>query len=328
MTHYPAFLAWIRPSSLFLAASAVVCAGLLLAMTMTGCGSGQDESASGDNEYADDMAEQHEGDTPEASAAAREPAIPVTAEVVEYTTTGGDAVSGYIAAPSNPDSVLAARGLDPDSDAIPGVVVIHEWWGLNDNIRTAARRLAGEGYRVLAVDLYGGSTAETPDEARSLMQDAMQDTDRLAANLSAANDYLKAETGASRTAVMGWCFGGAMTLTASMAQPDGYAGAVVYYGRVEGITEEDIQAISFPVIGFFGADDGGIPVESVRAFESTMDAAGKDINVHIYDGAGHAFANPSGTRYDADAAEDAWRKTTAFLQDQLYGTAAASTDAR
>jgi len=329
MTHYPAVLAWIRPSSITISIVALACGGLFLAMTLSGCGSDQGEGASGENEYADDMAEQHEGDTPEASAAAREPAISVTAEDVEYMAMdGGGAVTGYMAAPSNPDSVLAARGMDPEADALPGVVVIHEWWGLNDNIRTATRRLAGEGYRVLAVDLYAGSTAETPDEARSLMQDAMQDTDRLATNLSAANDYLKMETGAPRTAVMGWCFGGAMTLTASMAQPDGYAGAVVYYGRVEGITEEDVQPISFPVIGFFGADDGGIPVESVRAFESTMNDAGKDIDVYIYEGAGHAFANPSGTRYNAEAAEDAWGKTTGFLQQRLYGPEeVASTDA-
>lgn len=295
-----------------------------IALLSAGCGSDQGSDASSDaadTTYSDDMAEQHEGDTPEATAAAREPMMPVETSAVGYATNdAGETVTGYMAVPENPDSVLTARGMDPETSGLPGLVVIHEWWGLNDNIETAARRLAGEGYRVLAVDLYDGSTADSPDGARALMQQAMQNTDRLAANLTAANNYLKTQANAPRTAVMGWCFGGAMTLTAAMAQPDGYAGAVVYYGRVEGITQEDVAPISFPMLGFFGADDGSIPVSSVRSFESTMEEAGKDLDVYIYDDAGHAFANPSGTRYNAEAAEDAWEKTTAFLQERLYGT--------
>ena len=302
----------------------------MIVLLAAGCGSDQSSDASGDasgnasgadTTYSDDMSEQHEGDTPEATAAAREPMIPVETSAVGYATTdAGETVTGYMAVPENPDSVLTARGMDPETSSLPGLVVIHEWWGLNDNIETAARRLAGEGYRVLAVDLYDGSTADSPDAARALMQQAMQNTDRLAANLTAANDYLKSQANAPRTAVMGWCFGGAMTLTAAMAQPDGYSGAVVYYGRVEGITQENIEEISFPMLGFFGAEDGSIPVSSVRSFESMMDEAGKEVDVYIYDDAGHAFANPSGTNYNADAAEDAWDKTTAFLQEQLYGT--------
>ncbi len=300
----------------------------MIVLLAAGCGSDQssdaarDASGNADTTYSNDMAEQHEGDTPDATAVAREPMIPVETSVVGYATNdAGETVTGYMAAPENPDSVIVARGMDPETADLPGLVVIHEWWGLNDNIETAARRLAGEGYRVLAVDLYDGSTANSPDGARALMQQAMQNTDRLAANLSAANDYLKSQANAPRTAVMGWCFGGAMTLTAAMAQPNGYSGAIVYYGRVEDITQEDIGEISFPMLGFFGAEDGSIPVSSVRSFESMMDEAGKDIDIHIYDDAGHAFANPSGTNYNADAAEDAWDKTTAFLQEQLYGTA-------
>lgn len=300
---------------------------LMIVFLAAGCGSDQSSDASGDatgdadTTYSDNMAEQHEGDTPEATAAAREPMIPVETSAVGYATNdAGETVTGYMAVPENPDSILSARGMDPETTSLPGLVVIHEWWGLNDNIETAARRLAGEGYRVLAVDLYDGSVAETPDAARGLMQQAMQNTDRLAANLTAANDYLKSQANAPRTAVMGWCFGGAMTLTAAMAQPDGYSGAIVYYGRVEGITQEDIADVSFPMLGFFGAEDSSIPVSSVRSFESTMDEAGKDIDLYIYDDAGHAFANPSGRNYNADAAKDAWDKTTAFLQQQLYGT--------
>jgi carboxymethylenebutenolidase len=300
-----------RCRSFCLAAVVFVLAGLL-----AGCGG--DEAG---ESYSDDMAEQHEGDTPEATAAAREPMIPVTTTTVAYATTdAGEAVTGYMATPENPDSVLTARGMNPETDSLPAVVVIHEWWGLNENIRAATRRIAGEGYRALAVDLYDGSTAETPDAARALMQQAMKTPDRLADNIASANTYLKREAGAPRTAIMGWCFGGSMTLTGAVTQPNGYSGAVVYYGRVADLTQEELAPISFPVVGFFGGEDGSIPVESVRAFETKMTDAGNDVDIYIYDDAGHAFANPSGTSYNPDAAADAWDKTTAFLQEQLYGS--------
>lgn len=284
---------------------------------VAGCG-GEETSES----YSDDMAKQHDDDRPEATAAAREPMMPVNASVVSYATTdAGKSLTGYIAAPENPDSVLAAHGMDPETDALPGVVVIHEWWGLNDNIRAATRRIAGEGYRALAVDLYDGSVAETPDAARGLMQQAMANPDRVVANLAAANAYLRDEGRAPRTAVMGWCLGGAMTLNAAINQPQGYEGAVVYYGRVEDIQQEEIEPITFPVMGFFGREDSSIPVESVREFEAMMTDAGNDIDLYIYDDAGHAFANPSGTNFNADAARDAWDRTTAFLERELYENA-------
>lgn len=314
---------WFRqnddPNSRRVCSIPVILIGLVLFVmggVVAGCG-GEETSES----YSDDMAEQHEDDRPEATAAAREPMIPVNASVVSYATTdAGESLTGYIAAPENPDSVLAARGMDPETDALPGVVVIHEWWGLNDNIRAATRRIAGEGYRALAVDLYDGSVAETPDAARGLMQQAMANPDRVVANLSAANAYLREEGRAPRTAVMGWCFGGAMTLNAAINEPQGYEGAVVYYGRVADIQQEEIEPISFPVIGFFGREDSSIPVESVQEFETMMMEAGNDIEIHIYDDAGHAFANPSGTNFNPEAARDAWDRTTAFLQQQLYGT--------
>ncbi|PEN14109.1 dienelactone hydrolase [Longibacter salinarum] len=288
---------------------------LLIAGVVTGCG-GEEASDS----YSDDMAEQHQDDTPQATAAAQEPMIPVRASTVTYgATEAGESITGYMAVPENPDSVLTAYGMNPKTDSLPGVVVIHEWWGLNDNIRTAARRMAGEGYRVLAVDLYAGSVADTPDGARSLMEQAMKTPDRLAENLASANAYLRREGGASRTAVMGWCFGGAMTLTAAVTQPDGYEAGVIYYGRVSDVSQEELEPISFPMIGFFGADDSSIPVESVNEFDTKMDEVGNTFEAHIYEDAGHAFANPSGTNYNPEAASAAWDKTTAFLKEHLYG---------
>ena len=291
---------------------------LMILLLLAGCGGEQDDSTDAASS-ADQMAEMHEGDTPEATAAAREPMLPVTASTVAYgSTDAGDSMTGYAAAPSRPDSVLDARGLDPATTNLPGLIVIHEWWGLNDNIRTTTRRLAGEGYRVLAVDLYGGAVGETPEEARDLMQLALEDRDLLRNNLRQAHEYLRTEADAPRVAVMGWCFGGGMALEAAISQPETLNGAVIYYGSLDRATEETLRPIEFPILGLFGGQDQSIPVENVRAFEQTLNDLGTDAEIHIYDDAGHAFANPSGSRYDAEAAAQAWDETTDFLRRTLY----------
>lgn len=258
-----------------------------------------EESAAG---YAARMAVLHEGDEPEASPAATlEPRVPVETEEVTYVEGGAP---GYLARPA------AAEG------PLPGLVVIHEWWGLNDNIRAMTRRLAGEGYTALAVDLYGGGVAEDREGAMALMRDAMSSPEEAIANLEAAARYLEQSQGAPRLGVIGWCFGGGWSLQASIALGDDLDATVIYYGRL--VTDEaELRKIASPVLGLFGAEDRGIPVASVEQFEETLGSLGKDVEVYVYEGADHAFANPSGTRYEADAAEDAWAKTVAFLAEHL-----------
>lgn len=279
-----------------------------------------------DTSYSDEMVEQHADDTPEATAAAREPMIPVRASTVPYATTeAGETINGYIAAPERPDSVLATRGLDPDTSSLPGLIVIHEWWGLNDNVRTATRRLAGEGFRVLAVDLYRGATADTPDTARELMEVAMKDRSALLANLRAAHTFLREETEAPRVGVLGWCFGGGMALNTALDQPDALDALVIYYGRISDAEPSELEALEMPVLGHFGEADESISLEDVRAFEEMLAGLEQDVQVYTYDEAGHAFANPSGQNYDAEAAAQAWDRTTQFLQRHLYPGATEAT---
>ena len=269
-----------------------------------------------DEEYADDMAREHGSDTTAASPMVQEPMIPVTAEEVRYGTIEGEFAEGYLAAPANPDSVAEAMGTS--GAALPGVIMVHEWWGLNDNVRAMARRLAGEGYRVLAVDLYGGEVASTPAEARQLVGLAMDHPDRITQNTQAAYAYLTEEMGAPSVAVMGWCFGGGVSLQTALALPQELDGAIIYYGRVEGTDQDQLAELEMPILGLFGGEDQGIPVEGVRQFEQTLDELGKDAEIVIYEDAGHAFANPTGQNYVPDAAEDAWEKTTTFLRETLY----------
>lgn len=116
--------------------------------------------------------------------------------------------------------------------------------------------------------------------------------------------------------VVGWCFGGGWSLQTALALGDGIDATVIYYGRL--VTDPaELEPLTSPVLGIFGSLDQGIPVETVREFESALDSLGKEATIHVYEGADHAFANPSGTRYNAEAAEDAWEKTMAFFAQNL-----------
>lgn len=270
------------------------CGCLLFAL---GCASEDDQTAA--------MAEAHATDTPQASGFPMEPAQPVTASSVTYAEIDGADVTGYLARPANVSA----------DDALPGVIVIHEWWGLNDNIRAMTEKLAGEGYQALAVDLYGGTVADTRDGARAAMSKALENMDAARANLSAAYSYLVEQGGAPSVASIGWCFGGGMSLQTALALPGELDGAIIYYGSVN-VPEEQLAAITAPVLGLFGSQDQGIPPASVEQFEQRMMAQGKTVEIHMFD-ADHAFSNPSGQNYNEEAAAAAWAETTEFLGEVL-----------
>ena len=253
------------------------------------------------------MAREHARDQPTPSPATDpHAAAPIKSQTVRYATVNGREVSGYLAYPA------AAEG------GLPAVLVFHEWWGLNDNIKKMADQLAGQGYVALAAALYGGRVASQPEQARSLMEEALKDRDAMGQNLRQAHAYLKDQIKATRVGTIGWCFGGAVSLRAALIVPDQVDATVIYYGHV-GSDPNDLKALKAPVLGLFGGADDGIPLEQVRAFENTLKGLGKPVTIHVYEGAAHAFANPSGGSYKADAAEDAWQKSLAFLAEHLKG---------
>lgn len=198
--------------------------------------------------------------------------------------------------------------------SLGAVIVIHEWWGLNDHVKHWADRLASDGYDALAVDLYGGRVATTREEAMAAMQ-AVVEAEALA-TLRAAHGYLTTDASikAERTASIGWCFGGAWSLRLAIAEPQLDA-AVIYYGRL--IDDAAVlKSIEAPVLGVFGSLDTGIPPESVAGFAAAMKAAGKTLELRQYE-AHHAFANPSSARYDTENASKAWLETRKFLARHL-----------
>jgi len=229
------------------------------------------------------------------------PAFAAEGQTVRYAS-GDETVEGYLVVPDGHGS-------------FPALVVIHEWYGLNEQVKGEARRLAAEGYVALAVDLYRGRVAADRDEAHELSRGLPED--RARRDLLAAFDFLAARSDvrADRIGSIGWCMGGGYSLALALAQPKLAAG-VIYYGRL--VTDEAALAtLRPPVLGLFGEDDRGIPVESVRAFESALQKNKKEVEVHVYPGAGHAFANQERPSYRGEAARDAWEKTLAFLTRHL-----------
>lgn len=203
-----------------------------------------------------------------------------------------------------------------DDDA-PGIIVIHEWWGLNDHIRHWTDRLAAAGYHALAVDLYGGTVATTREDAMGAMRGV--DDEAATRTLAEAAHHLLFDVGVERYGSIGWCFGGAWSLRTAIEQPDLDA-CVIFYGRL--VTDVDeLAAIQAPVLGIFGLRDGSIPNEAVDAFEAAAVEAGvPGLRIAQYD-AEHAFANPSSARYDASAADAAWSLVREFLSEQLLADA-------
>lgn len=193
----------------------------------------------------------------------------------------------------------------------PGIVMIHENRGLRPEIRGMAEQLAREGYLVLAVDLLG-SVVETQEQARALTADFNQG--KGVENMRSAVAFLR-ERGVTKIGSIGWCFGGAQSLRLALSGEE-MAATVIYYGRLATTTTE-LSPISSSVLGIFGSEDQSISVESVSQFESALASLGIENEIYIYDGVGHAFANPSGMNYAPEETRDAWLKTVGFLNKHL-----------
>jgi carboxymethylenebutenolidase len=228
---------------------------------------------------------------------------PAAEQTVSYPS-GGETVSGVLVTP---------EGKGP----FPAVVVIHEWWGLDNWVKDQARALAKEGYVALAVDLYRGKVTDKQEEAHQLMSGMPQD--RAQRDLKAAVAFLKSrkDVRGDRIGSVGWCMGGKFSLLLATEEPT-LAAAVAYYGAPP-TDEASIARIKAPVLGNFGGEDKGPSPEQVKAFEAALKKAGKTVDVKIYPGAGHAFANVNNPwkGYKEDAAKDAWARTVAFFAKYL-----------
>ena len=217
---------------------------------------------------------------------------------------------------SGDDTVQGVLYTPTGTGPFPAIVVIHEWWGLNDWVKEQASKLADQGYVALAVDLYRGKVADTPDMAHELMRGLAED--RAGRDLRASVAFLGAQSTVKKDRIgsIGWCMGGGYSLQAALLEP-GLAATVINYGHLA--TEpENLKKINAPILGIFGEQDRGIPVEDVKKFEAALKQLGKKVEIVIYPDAGHAFENPNNKAgYRAEDAADAWQRTVKFLAATL-----------
>lgn len=231
---------------------------------------------------------------------------PVDIEAIEipYGETEDDLLRGYF--------VYPADMVEP----LPAVIVVHEWWGLNDSVRDAASRIAAQGYMVLAVDLFRGETATSTSDASALARKLLEEPGFAEKNLRAAHTFVSDAAGAPSVAALGWSLGGYWAVEATRFLPDSFSAAIAYYSQPDD-DADTVSSISAPVLSLFGGQDRSIPADAVRAFEAQARALDKPIEVVIFPRGKHGFANPDDSRYDERIAEQAWRRTAAFLDRYL-----------
>jgi carboxymethylenebutenolidase len=224
---------------------------------------------------------------------------------VTFPSNGGHA-HGYLAAPS------AGSG--------PGVIVIQEWWGLDDHIADLTDRFAAEGFVALAPDLYGGKVAHDADEAGAML--GALPVDQAAKDLSGSVDYLlgREEVTGDSVGAVGFCMGGGFVLLLAAQQGDRVSAAVPFYGIGPGLENADLSKVKADVLAHYAEDDAFYPADAARDLEKRLTAdAGGTVTFHLYPGVGHAFHNDKdrlGT-YDEASAQLAWQRTVDFLHTKL-----------
>ncbi len=274
-----------RPAILFLAA-------LLTIPVMIALGAGNHETSAMD----DTMQE-----------------MPETQQSADEMAGGMEMADGMVA---YADNALGYLAVPEDAANAPALIVIHEWWGLNDDIRAKADEFAANGYVALAVDLYGGEATTDPSKARELAGRVRGNETAAFDNLKAAGDYLRAlqEVDSDRIGSVGWCFGGGWSYQIAKNNL-GASVSVIYYGAFN--PADDLSHMRSQIIGHFGENDRSIPVDDVREFRATLSNHSGDHEIFIYPNAGHGFANPDNPSYDEAAATTANQRTLDFLARHL-----------
>jgi carboxymethylenebutenolidase len=221
---------------------------------------------------------------------------------IEFPTGDGSA-PGYLAV--------------PDGDSGPATIVLQEWWGVDEHIRSICDRLAAEGFYALAPDLYRGETTDQPSEAQQkMMALSMGDAEK---DMCGAADYLASQPGVQSPGVgaVGFCLGGGLAVWAAATCPNIAAAVSYYYVMPHG--KPDFGGIKGPVLGHFGTADEFVPVDAAKTLEAEISDAGADVTFEMYEGAGHAFFNDTnrlGT-YNPELAQTSWERTVGFLRSAL-----------
>jgi carboxymethylenebutenolidase len=241
---------------------------------------------------------------PSPGTATSPPQVPLIEQDIAYGESATRNLVGFLAMPADA------------TEPLPGIIAIHDASGLTDDIKVTARQLAARGYVVLAVDLFGGVRANTPEEAQPLLKALITDPDAARTNLKLAYEYLDKYALAPKIGTIGWSLGGGWSLQTALMLPDQIDAVVMYYGQIVN-RESALDTLKMPILGFFGGLDESVAVRDVQYFRSTLSSLGKPAEIVIYSGARQGFASPQSANYDAKAAAESWEKTTAFLEQSL-----------
>lgn len=239
-----------------------------------------------------------------AGLGAQSPARQAAATNVSFPGPGGVTLRGYLALPPG-----NARG--------PAAVMVHEWWGLSQDIAVLADRLASEGFAVLAVDALRGQLAQTPQQASAQM--AATPAAQIAGDLDAALAWLSAHprVDATRLGALGFCFGGRQAMNLGVRNPSLKAVVTLYgSGLLQNAADLGSLGLNGPVLGIFGDTDASIPQAQRDGFRAALAQAGRRYAEMVYTGVGHAFVRDTNIDQPG-AARQAWRQTVQFLQDEL-----------
>src|SRR3989440_6985827 len=219
--------------------------------------------------------------------------------MVQFPSNGGTA-SGYLATPPS------GKG--------PGVLVIQEWWGLVGHIKKVCDRFAAEGFSALAPDLCRGKPADEADTAGKLFM--ALNVGQAEKDLRGADKFLAGHSSTAKLGAVGFCMGGQLALFAATLNPN--VGAVVDFYGIHPNVKPDYGKLSGPVLGLFAEKDGFVTPQTAREVDAAIKKAGKQSEIHIYPNVDHAFFNEDNTgAYNKAAADDAWRRTTAFFRQHL-----------
>ena len=236
--------------------------------------------------------------------------------MLPFAVTAFAAEARNVSYKSGDETVSAVMYTPQGKGPSPALVVIHEFWGLNDWVKEQASKLADQGYVTLAIDLYRGKVATTPDEAHEIMRGVPED--RANRDLLAASSYLRSQKNVDpkRVGSIGWCMGGGYSLDLALNDPK-LKVAVINYGHLA-TDDAALKKINAAILGIFGGQDRGISVADVNKFEAQLKALGKTVEIHVFPDAGHAFENPNNKQgYRADDAAQAWKLTVDFLAKNL-----------
>lgn len=223
--------------------------------------------------------------------------------------------SGEVKYLSGNDTVTAYLTEPVGNGPFPALIVIHEWWGLNDLVKKDADKFADSGYVALAIDLYHGKMTDKPEEARKLSSGVNQE--QAVTDLKSAYNFLsdRKEVNRSKIGSIGWCMGGGYSLKAAVNIP-GLSACNINYGAM--ITDTSLlKKINCPVLGIFGEKDQNLNPQKVKTFQDSLDQAGIKNKIIIYPGVGHAFMNPTNSGHNEEITNKAWEEIFTFFDDNL-----------